>query len=484
MKKIYFSLATKITLGFIIAIIFIGIVIFLCCEYYSLCKAEIDYKQITENSSKTAAYILYNMPVEKYLKDGKDEQYNEQLLLLKSLCKQFDLKYLYAYIPNFKEDKLTTIFYVDTQSKENVKNRDLGTVVNWEINKIEKDTFNGISNDDVFITENQMGHTITKYAAVYNNKGKPIALVGADVDFDKVRDKLLNNLFIIITFISICLFITWAILILILEKLFIKPVMKISKRMENFVQNKNRPFKPLKVKSDDEIGLMANAFNKMVIDINSYIKRITDTQMETIFSLARLAQSRDDDTGKHLERVQQYCKILSIQLATDSPYSKDIDDTFIDNLVNASALHDIGKVGVSDTVLLKQGKLTDEEFAQIKKHTTIGYETLKQVHATFGANTFIEMGMIVAHCHHERYDGKGYPQGLKGDEIPLAARIMALADVYDALSTKRVYKPAFEQEKCIKIITEGSGTQFDPIIVEAFIKVQDKFYEVRCNMED
>ena len=484
LKKLSCSVATKITLGFIFVIIIVGIAIFFCCEYYSFNRAKNDYKHTTETSARSAAYILYNMPVEKYLKYGKDEQYREQFNLLRALCQSAGLKYLYVYVPDFEHNKLTTIFYLDGLQGDNVHDRDLGKVINWQFNPLEIDAYKGIPSNKVFIIENQMGHTITKYAAVFNSKGKPIALVGADLDYNKVTKKIMNNIIFTLSFIFACLFVIWSVFILILEKVFIKPVMKISKRMATFIQNKQKPFKPLKVKSKDEIGIMAQSFNKMVLDINSYIKRITDTQMETIFSLAKLAQSRDDDTGRHLERVQQYCRVLSEQLAQNSPYSTQIDKQFIDNLVNASTLHDIGKVGVSDLVLLKQGKLTDEEFEQIKKHTIIGYETLKQVHSTFGTNAFIEMGMTVALSHHERFDGKGYPYGIKGEEIPLAARIMALADVYDALSTKRVYKPAFDQEKCVEIIKEGKGTQFDPVIVDAFLEIQDKFYDIRCNMKD
>ncbi len=478
------SFATKITLGFIAVILILGVVIFICCEYYSINAAKNNYKQLTESCARSAAYSLYNMPVKDYLTKGKNQEYYEQLATLVSICKHFGLKYLYVYVPNFKTNQLTTLFYVDGKSDNNLKGRELGSVVDWQISQIEKDVFNGKDSHEVFIIKNFMGHTITSYAAVYDKNDKPIALVGADLDFNVVRNKIIHNVMMTVLFLTICLSIIYTVLIVFLKRMFIKPVMKISLRMANFVNFKDQDFKPLKVKTDDEIGLMAKSFNKMVFDINSYIKQITDTQMETIFSLAKLAQSRDDDTGKHLERVQQYCKILSEQLALNSPYSHLINKKFIENIVHASPLHDIGKVGISDTILLKQGQLSEEEFEQIKKHTTIGYETLKEVHSKFGTNSFIEMGMVMSLCHHERYDGSGYPNGLKGDEIPLAARIMALADVYDALSTKRIYKPAFDNDKCAEIIKEGKGTLFDPIIVDAFLEIKDKFFEIRKEMED
>lgn len=216
--------------------------------------------------------------------------------------------------------------------------------------------------------------------------------------------------------------------------------------------------------------------------VQEQVKEITKTQMETIFSLAKLAQSRDDDTGKHLERVQNYCEILATELKINSSYSSEVNDEFINNIKQASPLHDIGKVGISDTILLKPGKLTDEEFGIMKTHTIIGYDTLNEVHAKFGQNSFIEMGMVIARSHHERYDGFGYPDKKSGRDIPLAARIMAIADVYDALRSKRVYKDAFPQEKAVSIILEGHGSQFDPVLVDAFERVADKFYEISVTM--
>jgi len=223
---------------------------------------------------------------------------------------------------------------------------------------------------------------------------------------------------------------------------------------------------------------------KLEIRVAEQVKLITRTQMETIFSLAKLAQSRDDDTGKHLERVQNYCELLAIELQKNSIYTDQISETFINNIKQASPLHDIGKVGISDTILLKPGKLTDEEFAIMKTHTTIGFETLKEVNAKFGENAFIEMGMVIARSHHERFAGGGYPDNIKGQEIALAARIMSIADVYDALRSKRTYKDAFSQEKTVSIILEGSGTQFDSVIVNAFERIADKFNEVSLDLQN
>lgn len=218
--------------------------------------------------------------------------------------------------------------------------------------------------------------------------------------------------------------------------------------------------------------------------VNEQVKEISNAQMTTIFAMAKLAQSRDDDTGKHLERVQIFCKLLAEELRKKEEYGLIINDTYIENIFHASPLHDIGKVGVSDNVLLKPGKLTAEEFEIMKGHATIGAETLQEVKRHYPQNGFIGMGIAVAKFHHERWDGTGYPNGLAGENIPLSARIMALADVYDALKSKRVYKPAFSQEETCKIIRNSSGSHFDPNIVEVFLKIQNEFETAWNDLQD
>ena len=204
-------------------------------------------------------------------------------------------------------------------------------------------------------------------------------------------------------------------------------------------------------------------------------KTIDEMQMATIFSLAKLAQSRDDETGNHLERVQKYCYSLAKQLALNPKFEEIVDEKFIKNIVCASPLHDIGKVAIPDTILLKPGRFTPEEFEEMKKHTIYGAETLEEVYTKFPSNEFLKMGIDIAKYHHERWDGKGYPEGLAGEEIPLSARIMAIADVYDALSSKRVYKEAFNHKKCIEILYEGRGTQFDADLIDTVIEIQEDF---------
>jgi putative two-component system response regulator len=205
------------------------------------------------------------------------------------------------------------------------------------------------------------------------------------------------------------------------------------------------------------------------------VEEISASQVATIFALSKLSESRDRDTGKHLERVQAYCKLLAERLGREAPYNSVIAAVFIHNISSASPLHDIGKVAISDRVLLKPGRLSPDEFESMKTHTTVGAATMAAVRDVYPKNAFLNMGIAIARSHHERWDGSGYPDGLKGEEIPLAARIMAVADVYDALRCKRCYKEALPHGRCCEIIARGSGTQFDPAVAAAFAELEGEF---------
>jgi PAS domain S-box-containing protein len=204
-------------------------------------------------------------------------------------------------------------------------------------------------------------------------------------------------------------------------------------------------------------------------------RREAETRDVVIFAMARLAESRDPETGAHIERVQSYCQALAEQLAAAGQHQSLIDPEFIHLMYRTSPLHDIGKVGIPDDVLLKPGRLSDREFEIMKTHPTIGAETLEAAMARFPNTRFLQMARDIAVTHHERFDGTGYPSRLKGEDIPLCGRIVALADVYDALTSRRVYKAAFTHHVARGIIVRESGKQFDPAIVAAFLAIEDKF---------
>jgi putative two-component system response regulator len=212
--------------------------------------------------------------------------------------------------------------------------------------------------------------------------------------------------------------------------------------------------------------------------VKEQVQEIAAGQMATIFALAKLAESRDSDTGRHLERVQMLCRLLAVEMSLWPEYSDTITPDYVQNIVQASPLHDIGKVAIPDSTLLKPGKLTAEEFAVMKTHTVHGAETLQLVLDKHPANPFIRMGIEIARSHHEKWDGSGYPDGLRGTEIPLSARIMSVADYYDALRSQRCYKSAYSHEESRDLIVRETGKHFDPNVVDAFRNVEGNFRQI------
>ncbi len=212
--------------------------------------------------------------------------------------------------------------------------------------------------------------------------------------------------------------------------------------------------------------------------VNKKTIELSEVQSVLIETLGTLAEYRDPDTGGPIKRTQNYVKALAIQLKKNQKYENLLSDENIELIYLSVPLHDIGKVGIRDDILLKPGKLTEEEFEIMKMHTVFGHETLELAERKLKNNNFLRFANEVAYTHQEKWDGTGYPRGLKGEEIPLIGRIMALADVYDALISKRVYKRAMTHEEAKEIIIEGKNSHFDPDIVEAFLAVEETFKNI------
>jgi PAS domain S-box-containing protein len=221
------------------------------------------------------------------------------------------------------------------------------------------------------------------------------------------------------------------------------------------------------------------ARKKLERDLLESYKKVQSARNATILGLAKLAEYRDADTGAHLERIREYSKVIAEELSKKPEYTGYITHDYIDDIYNSSILHDIGKVGIPDSILLKPAKLTSDEFDVVKQHSALGGEALKAVESKIEGQSFLTLGKEIAFYHHEKWDGTGYPKGLKGTEIPLSARIVALADVYDALTSKRVYKEAFPHHEARQIIIESRGTHFAPDVVDAFLAHEDDFRKIR-----
>jgi putative two-component system response regulator len=205
---------------------------------------------------------------------------------------------------------------------------------------------------------------------------------------------------------------------------------------------------------------------------------LTLTQEATIFTVANLAETRDPETGAHIWRTQRYVRELALRFAASSNSAASLTPTYIDLLFKSAPLHDIGKIGIADQILLKPGKLTTEEFEEMKKHCILGWRALNRSEQLLGTNSFLRYASEIALTHHEKWDGSGYPNGLIGESIPLSGRLMAVADVYDALCSHRPYKKPFSHAEAAAIIVDGRGQHFDPDVVDVFIALESNFQQI------
>ena len=253
-----------------------------------------------------------------------------------------------------------------------------------------------------------------------------------------------------------------------------------------------KPFEIIEVKARvrtqirlEEARLVLESQNIVLEEkVKERTRLIERTNFATIYCLAALAETRDPETGEHIKRTQKYIKELALELSAKEEYKDVLTREYIELLYKSAPLHDIGKVGIKDSILLKPGKLTEEEFEEMKNHTTYGGESLMVGIKELGEESFLTLAKEIALTHHEKWDGSGYPRGLSKKEIPISGRLMALSDVYDALISKRVYKEAFTHEEAKNIILEGKGIHFDPDIVDAFIKREAKFIEIMNGFRD
>jgi HD-GYP domain-containing protein (c-di-GMP phosphodiesterase class II) len=238
--------------------------------------------------------------------------------------------------------------------------------------------------------------------------------------------------------------------------------------------------------SAEEVDLASMLTDQMAYQLENYrlVRQLSSSRDAVIHGMARLAESRGGDLGGHIDRICAYAQLLGTRLLGTPGFLGEVNEEWVSTLARAAALHDIGKVAVPDAVLLKPGQLSDGEFAIIRTHATLGAEILRGLMATHGSFPMLEMGLEVAMCHHERWDGKGYPNQLAGTEIPLSARILSVVDVYDALTSKRVYKAAWSQDDTLAELQRMAGLQFQPVLVDQFCRDPQELEAIRHRFPD
>jgi putative two-component system response regulator len=239
----------------------------------------------------------------------------------------------------------------------------------------------------------------------------------------------------------------------------------------------------LRLKEANELLRDQNALLEQRVEQRTrHIEMLRDV---TMMAMGSLAETRDNETGNHIRRTQSYVRVLAESLRGHPRFVDTLSDDYIDRLYKSAPLHDIGKIGVPDSILLKPGKLSGEEFEIMKRHTTLGYEAIRSAEKALGGNdSFLSIAAEIALSHQEKWDGSGYPEGMSGDDIPVSARLMAVADVYDALICKRIYKPPMTHEAATAIIHKGRGSHFDPDVVDAFNDVAEQFRAIAEEFAD
>jgi putative two-component system response regulator len=247
-----------------------------------------------------------------------------------------------------------------------------------------------------------------------------------------------------------------------------------------------KPFSPALLRKRIELHLLVESQKRELVNFNNNLQEMVEAKTKTVVELqnavmktmAELVEYRDNITGGHIERTQRYFEIMLDALIEQKIYEKEVSTWNIKLVLMSAQLHDVGKIAIEDSILKKPGKLTDEEFEKIKEHPLFGKKIIEKIKADTTEQAFLDYAEVIAVSHHEKWDGSGYPYGLREENIPLLGRVMAIADVYDALVSDRPYKKAFTHEEAVKIITDGKGKHFDPILTSLFLDASDKFKEI------
>ena len=462
-------------------------------------KAVAKYTSIAYGLTDAAAIVLDGDRLMTYLQEGRDaEGYAETEKKLYDIRSGFPTaKYLYVY--HIAQDGCHVIF--DLMPLDGEEPSQPGDVIPFDPSfeeylpaLLKGDTIEPVVSDDSY------GWLLTVYKPLKDSSGTTVAYVAADITMESI---LMDEISFLIKELSLFFGVSLVIMCLVTEFMkrgIVIPINRMSKVAISFAHNSEagrkismRRVKAMDIRSGDEIQNLYNAFSTMAEDFLAYIiqikaqnDRITRMQDEIIISFAELVEARDEGTGNHIKKTAAYVEAIARQLMKEGFYADQLSEDYIARLKRSAPLHDIGKIAISDLILNKPGKLTDEEFEIMKTHTTEGWKILQKIVENTGDTMeaeYLKEAVEMAHYHHEKWDGSGYPTKIKGEEIPLSARIMAVADVFDALVAERVYKKPFTFEKAMAIITEGAGKHFDPKVVEAFSHIAADLYEERTRLE-
>ena len=452
-----------------------------------------DKRKLADGIAALAASYIDPDMVDTFIEEGEDsEDYVHTREMLYNLKDTYpDIEYLYVY--QIRPDGCHVVFDLDTAELEGASAGDIQEF-DESFNDIIPDLIAGKEIDPI-ISDDSFGWLLTVYKPVYNSQGKCMCYAAVDLSMDDISIysrrfmvkliSLLLGFFILIIAVSM-----W-----IVKHNVLIPVNSMAYCADKFafdnsetIEKSVERMKGLDIRTGDEIENLYLAFVKTIGDSMNYVSDIrtktnTISKMQNglIWVLADMVESRDKCTGDHVRKTSAYVKLIMEKMKEQNIYPEQLTDEFINDVKNAAPLHDIGKIHISDVILNKPSKLTDEEFQIMKSHTTIGSDIIDRAINMVPDSGYLKEARNLSEYHHEKWNGKGYPHGISGEDIPLSARIMAVADVFDALVSRRSYKQPFSFEKAIDIIRTDAGVHFDPKVAEAFLSAED---EVRKIAED
>lgn len=447
-----------------------------------------EHENLAMGTASLAAGIMDGDKVDVYLtKKGRINGYEDTKSLMKDiLFSSSEISYLYFY--KVEKDGYHVVLDIDT---EDTPANEIGEVLEFE-EAFSEQIPHLLAGEEVdpVITSDEYGQLITAMKPVYDSSGRCVCYAIVDVDIQMIKDDMRSFVMEMISvflsfFILLCTFVMW-----LTDYNVIYPIRTITDAIDTFSSDSQenmdedvKAFRKIGICTGDEIEKMYNSLCRMTTNQTEQVRSIRRLSESTanmqdglIITMADMVENRDSDTGAHIQKTAAYVKIIIEGLQKKGYYAEKITPKFISDTIRSAPLHDVGKINIPDEVLNKPGKLTDEEYEIMKTHTTAGKRIMEQAIRTVKGDNYLKEARNMAAYHHERWDGKGYPEGIHGEVIPLSARIMAVADVFDALTSPRIYKPAFPLEKALSIIEEGKGTQFDPKCVEVFM---DSLEEVK-----
>ena len=449
-----------------------------------------DHTKLAESTAKIAASLIDPDKVDDYLSQGESaEGYSDTMKLLKELRNSsFDIQYVYVY--KILPDGCHVVFDVDT---DETKGSAVGSVESFDEDFAPyiDDLLEGKEIEPI-ISDDSYGWLLTIYCPVYDSRGNCVCYAAADVSMDQIgsieRSFTVEMLSLFLGFfILIFVLIRWLI-----EYHIILPVNSIAMSTGTFAydtekarENSIERIHELNIHTGDEVENLYHAIAKTsddsmryVADVQKKTEELAQMQNALIMVLADIVESRDKNTGAHVRKTAAYTEIILEEMKKKGYYEDMLTDKFISDVVNSAPLHDVGKIQVPDAILNKPGRLTDEEFEIMKQHTIAGQDIISQAIDLVPNSGYLTEARNLTAYHHEKWDGSGYPYGISGEEIPLSARVMAVADVFDALVSRRSYKQPMPYEKAIQIIRDGAGKHFDPLIVDAFVSADEAVRKV------